>query len=676
MSQKPRPVPDPLRPEDSDRLPTPGARASSPEEQRLGETLLSEGLVTQAQLHEALREQEAGSGYVPLGQILVRRQLITRRQLDHLLSRRKTRLRLGEVLVRNDLITPDQLAIALEEQKRRRRPLGTVLVDMHLVSDEAMRQVLSLQLNIPFLDLDRLLIDRDLARLVNATYARRHGVVPVSLIGQNLTVVMDDPTNQSVVEELSASTGRIINVVTASREAIQRAFARVYSAEVARLEDVGDAADVITEEDNPAGLPKSKYLDDYRRDRMAAQIVRQVIRTASERGCSDVHLETLADGLRVRFRIDGVLQELHLGPLHEAMQENARRIVSRIKIMAKLDISERRRPQDGSFRVTLQQNGERHPVDLRVSVIPGYYGESVVIRLLDRRAVPVSIDALGFSAPVSEQLRQALARPTGILLVTGPTGSGKSSTLYAALMSLYRPQIRILTAEDPIEYVFEQFSQSEVNERIGNTFANYLRAFLRHDPEVIMVGEIRDHDTAGMAFRAAQTGHLVLSTLHTNTAIGAVTRLQDLSVDPNLIASSLLGVVSQRLVRTVCPSCRTPYTPSRDLVKEFFDTAPPMTWFRGRGCKACAFSGYKGRFAVAEFWSPDERDVILVSKGAPFEQIRESAARTTISMARDVASRLAEGRTNLEELIRVLPYSSVYEFRNLQMALFARAASA
>jgi len=384
----------------------------------------------------------------------------------------------------------------------------------------------------------------------------------------------------------------------------------------------------------------------------------------------------LGEGMRVRFRIDGVLQELNLGSLHQALQDNARRIISRIKVIAKLDISERRRPQDGSFRVTLQQKGERRPVDFRVSVIPGYYGESVVIRILDRRAAPSSIDGLGFSAAVSEQLRKVLARPTGLFLVTGPTGSGKSSTLYAALTSLYRPQIRILTAEDPIEYVYDQFSQSEVNERIGNTFANYLRAFLRHDPEIIMVGEIRDDDTASMALRAAQTGHLVLSTLHTNTAVGAVTRLQDLSVDLNLVASSLLGVLSQRLVRTVCPSCKAPYTPSRELVREFFDTPPQMTWFKGRGCEACAFSGYKGRIAVAELWVPDERDVILISKNAPFEEIRESAARSTTPMACDVAARLAEGRTNLEELIRVLPYSSVYEFRQLQAESLGNALSA
>jgi type IV pilus assembly protein PilB len=265
-------------------------------------------------------------------------------------------------------------------------------------------------------------------------------------------------------------------------------------------------------------------------------------------------------------------------------------------------------------------------------------------------------------------MHQILKRPAGIFLITGPTGSGKSTTLYASLMTIFKPQIRILTAEDPIEYVYEQFSQSEVNEHIGNTFANYLRAFLRHDPEVIMVGEIRDEDTAQMAFRAAQTGHLLLSTLHTNSAIASVSRLLDLSVDPNLIASSTLGVLAQRLVRQVCQACKVQYEPSRDLLREFFDTPPSHAkWYRGAGCGACNFSGYKGRLCVSELWTPSEEDVILISKNAPFEEIRDSSKRNTISMARDVADRLAAGLTNLEELIRVLPYQSVYEFRQLQV---------
>jgi type IV pilus assembly protein PilB len=257
-----------------------------------------------------------------------------------------------------------------------------------------------------------------------------------------------------------------------------------------------------------------------------------------------------------------------------------------------------------------------------------------------------------------------LRRPSGILLATGPTGSGKSTTLYAALMTLYRPQIRILTAEDPIEYIYEQFSQSEVNEQIGNTFASYLRAFLRHDPEVIMVGEIRDEETAEMAFRAAQTGHMLLSTLHTNTAVAAVTRLLDLKIDPNMLASSLMGVIGQRLVREVCAACKTPYEPSDELMREFFDQPPAgMIFYKGLGCNECNFTGFLGRMMISELWVPSEEDLILINKNASFEELRASSRRSTLSMADDALERLMAGRTNLEELIRMLPYSSIYEFR-------------
>jgi type II secretory ATPase GspE/PulE/Tfp pilus assembly ATPase PilB-like protein len=324
----------------------------------------------------------------------------------------------------------------------------------------------------------------------------------------------------------------------------------------------------------------------------------------------------------------------------------------------------------------LERKGEQFPIDFRVSVVPGYYGESMVMRVLDRRGAPSSMEQLGFSHDITERMKQLLKRSSGLLLVTGPTGSGKSTTLYAALMTIYRPQIRILTAEDPIEYLYDQFSQSEVNDRIGNTFASFLRAFLRHDPEVIMVGEIRDEDTASMTFRAAQTGHLVMSTLHTTTAIGAVSRLIDLGVDPNLVASSMLGVLSQRLVREVCPACKTRYVPSRELLKEFFDVIPDIAWFKGSGCELCNFSGYKGRMCVAELWRPDEQDIILISKNASFDQIREASRRSTISMARDIADRLVAGRTNLEELIRVLPYSAIYEFRQMEGGALKQALTA
>jgi type IV pilus assembly protein PilB len=341
-----------------------------------------------------------------------------------------------------------------------------------------------------------------------------------------------------------------------------------------------------------------------------------------------------------------------------------REVVSRIKILAKLDISERRRPQDGSFRFELERKGSRSVVDLRVSMIPSYSGESVVIRILDRSGAPTGLADLKLSLEMTSRIEHALRRTSGIFLVTGPTGSGKSTTLYACLSHLRRPEIRILTAEDPVEYVYDELSQSEVNTDIGNTFAAFLRAFLRHDPEIIMVGEIRDEDTAEMAFRAAQTGHLLLSTLHTNSALAALPRLLDLGVDPSLVASSLLGVISQRLARQICPDCRQPDAPSAELVREFFgDGGPDVALFKGAGCAGCHGVGYRGRTLVADLWLPDEHDHLLIMSKAPFEELRKSTERTTISMAQDAHARLSEGRTTLDELVRVLPYASILEHR-------------
>jgi type II secretory ATPase GspE/PulE/Tfp pilus assembly ATPase PilB-like protein len=372
----------------------------------------------------------------------------------------------------------------------------------------------------------------------------------------------------------------------------------------------------------------------------------------------------LSTGLRVRFRIDGVLRLPDLGTIQGAINRSMREVVSRIKILAKLDIAERRRPQDGSFQMTVDRAGGPMNVDLRVSVIPSYHGESVVIRVLDRSASPRSLEQIDLSPVVGARLKRLLDQPTGIFLVTGPTGSGKSTTLSACLSELHRPEIRILTAEDPVEYVYDELSQSEVNPAIGNSFATYLRAFLRHDPEVIMLGEIRDRETAEMAFRAAQTGHLLLSTMHTNSAIAALPRLSDLDIEPSLIASSLIGVLSQRLARRVCTECRRPSTVAPDRMSEFFgDVQPAFPLMHAPGCAACGFTGYRSRMLLADLWVPDEADLLLVTRGAPFPEIRASARRTTFSMAEDAHVRLETGATTIEELLRVLPYDAVVEHR-------------
>jgi type II secretory ATPase GspE/PulE/Tfp pilus assembly ATPase PilB-like protein len=650
---------------------------SVPSEDRLGQLLLEEGLVTREQLDSALAVQAAARGYVPLGRILVERKAITARQLSLVMERGggRVRIRLGELLVRDGALTEARLQQALLQQQRLQRPLGEVLVKLGYLTDETMRQALCLQLNIPYIDLDRIDADPSLARLINSNYARRQMLVPIARVGQMLTVCMDDPTNTVATDELAASTGHVVNVVTSAQGAIKRAFQRFYGQpmDAAPPAPASQAADFVQPIEEPAavggvdlgeGSTGSNFIADYVPGKSAETAVRQLLSLALDHHSSDIHLETLSGGSHVRFRVDGILQELDLGPLQDICNRGGTQIISRIKILAKLDIAERRRPQDGSFRARIERNGKVEHIDFRVSILPGYYGESCVLRVLDKKNTPTSIDQLGFSSVVTAKLQQLLKRPAGILLVAGPTGSGKSTTLYASLMTTYRPEIRVLTAEDPIEYVYDQFSQSEVNERIGNTFQAYLRAFLRHDPEVIMVGEIRDEETAEMAFRAAQTGHLLLSTLHSNDAISTVSRLLDLKVDPNLIASSLLGVLAQRLIRCVCAECKKPYEPPKELVREFFPTRPDgLVFYQGTGCPTCNFTGYKGRMSIAELWAPDAEDAILISKQASFDELRASTQRTTISMAQDVMDRLAAGRTTLEELIRVMPYTSVYQFR-------------
>ena len=575
---------------------------------------------------------------------------------------RVKRFRLGELLLRSGAITAEQLTHALAEQQKNRMALGALLIKLGYVTDDVLRQALGRQANVSFVDLDRMEIDRALTRIINSNYAKRHALVPIAQVRQTLTVCMDDPTNRSVVEDLTRSTGLTVTVVTAAHDAIGRAQNRLY--DTAAGASQADRVDLLVEE--AAQKPtRSRYVDEYLQDKKADAIVRRLLSKTIAHRASDLHLEPLASRLQVRFRIDGVLEPLDLGDLQEACDNSAREIVARLKILAKLDIAERRRPQDGSFRVRVDRGDEQTQVDLRVSVVPSHYGESVVLRLLDRKHAPRSIDQLKFPDAISTRLRQLLQRPSGMLLVTGPTGSGKTTTLYASLMTIYRPQIRVVTAEDPIEYLYEQFSQSEVNPDIGNTFSTYLRAFLRHDPEVIMVGEIRDEETAQMAFRAAQTGHLLLSTVHTESAVAAVPRLLALNVDPNSIASSLMGVVGQRLVRRVCSACAIDYEPPPELMREFFRARPSSVAFKkGAGCQQCNYSGYHGRMTMVELWTPDDEDVLLITKHVPSEQLRASAARTTLAMSDTMSLALERGETNLEELVRVMPAATIAEFRH------------
>jgi len=638
---------------------TPAPAPSGGDAPKLGDLLVQEGLITQAQLQEALRSQgEVRPSHLLLGQVLIDQKAITRQQLVALLDR-YGRPRLGEILVATKAITPEQLEFALQQQQRTGLRLGDILVKLSFVTERAMKQALCAQLSIPFVDLDNLVIDRRLAPLVDAVYAEAHGLLPVSELGNVLTIAMEDPTDRGAIEALTAQTGHTIELVTSTRAAFRRAFARLYGGEIDASVETANRLEFLGA-DTSEPLAPTTYGEEIQR---ADELVRQIIALAMRWRASDIHLETVEKSLRARFRIDGVLQELSLGPFEEAIEKHHREIMSRLRILANMNITERRRPQGGSFRARLAEEGEFVNVNFRVSIIPGYFGDSAVLRVLDPRNMPRWVQDLGFSKALVDRLLAVVSRMAGTFLITGPTGSGKSTALYALLQTIARPEIRILTAEDPIEYVFAHFSQFEVNEKVGNTYATYLRAFLHHDPEVIMLGEILDADSAVMTFRAAQTGHLVLTTLHTTDAVSSVSRLLDLGVPRGLLASALQGVINQRLARTVCAHCREEYTPAATLLEEFFgDAPPPLRWIRGHGCPRCNFTGYRGRVAVAELWTPSGADQSLLAGGAAVDEVRASAQRSTVTMAEDVRDKLVAGRTTLEELKRILPPAAIGQF--------------
>ena len=628
---------------------------------RLGELLVREGLVTAPQIEEAVKMQASLERYVPLGHVLIAQRLISRDQLVNVLERHRRSTRLGDLLVKSGEISQDQLETGLAEQRRAGQPLGETLMRLNFVTEERLRLALCRQLHIRFFNLDAIIIDPTLRSLVNERFAIKFRVVPLARVSNTLVAAMDDPTMSRVVDDLRRSTGLRIEVITSTAGAITRALERLYRTEIHPRLDAGEDVDVIAEQE-----PLDRRPPSGRRMDSADEIVRKLLRVAIDRGASDIHLETIEGRLRVRFRIDGLLQHFNLGDLTEDLMRQRPEVLSRIKILGSLDIAERRRPQDGSFRARVHCGARIVAMDFRISVIPGYYGENVVIRILDPRSAPESVEALGLAPAITASLQPLIRSSAGILLVTGPTGSGKSTTLFGMLKSVYRPEIKVVTAEDPIEYVCNDFSQHEVDVRVGNTFAQYLRSFLRHDPEVIMIGEIRDSETAELAFRAAQTGHFIHSTMHTNDSIGAINRLKDLGVDANVCTSALLGVMAQRLVRQICWNCKQEYEPPRALLESVFEFPPTgFRFYRGAGCDECHHSGYKGRLLISELWTPSERDVMLINDGAPFDTIQESARKSTIPMADDVVGKLRDGRITLEEVVRAAPHTTIKALRTM-----------
>ena len=558
--------------------------------------------------------------------------------------------RLGELLLRANLITRDQLEQAIAQQKVDGGHLGTILTKLRLVKEEDVCRCLGAQYGIPYIDLDTQTITPEVIQLIHPGIVQKHLVIPVARAGTTLTMAMADPTNVFAVDDIKFMTGLKIELLVATESAIRRAIDRYYDSSetlqnvMASIEDAG--MEVMEEQED--GNPNISDLRQAVEEAPVVKLVNLILAEAIKKGTSDIHAEPYEKVFRVRFRIDGVLYEVMTPPMS---LKNA--IVSRMKIMADLDISERRLPQDGRMKVKYKGR----EVDFRVSTLPTLFGEKVVMRLLDKSNLKLDMSTLGFAPKALADFEEAIRAPYWMILVTGPTGSGKTTTLYSALDRLNQPETNIMTAEDPVEFNIKGINQVQIRENIGLNFAAALRSFLRQDPDVIMVGEIRDHETAEIAVKAALTGHLVLSTLHTNDAPSAVTRLLNMGIEPFLVASSVILILAQRLLRRICTHCRAPVmVPPQALVDIGLtsEEVASTTCYKGNGCDACSGTGYKGRIAIYEVMtlSPELRDLVL--SGASALEIKRGARQQGMRTLRmSGLEKLQEGITTVEEVVRV-----------------------
>ncbi|HEY7162303.1 MAG TPA: type IV-A pilus assembly ATPase PilB [Acidobacteriota bacterium] len=570
-------------------------------------------------------------------------------------------LKLGELLLRNKLITKDQLDKALDLQKTNNSKLGYNLVKMGFVSDEEIATCLSKQFGISAINLSHFEIDQTVLDLVPVEVCRKYDLIPVNRTGAVLTVAMSDPTNIRAMDEINFICGYQVEPVVASEYAIKESIDKYYgSTHALELKQAMQAA--IAERDGDSEMEDLEVLEEaadvdlaalerQTEDAPVVKLVNKVLYDALNEGASDIHVEPYEKEFRVRYRIDGVLY-VKINPplkLRDA-------ITSRIKIMAKLDIAEKRLPQDGRIKIKTKHQGRMKELDYRVSVIPTLFGEKIVLRLLDKDNLKLDMTKLGLEAESLRRLEKAILKPYGMILVTGPTGSGKTNTLYSAMSRINTPEINILTAEDPVEFNITGINQVQMKEQIGLNFAAALRSFLRQDPNIILVGEIRDFETAEIAIKAALTGHLVLSTLHTNDAPSTVNRLMNMGIEPFLVASSVLLIVAQRLIRKICSECKEEYrVPLEALIDIGFseDEARDVTIFKGRGCPLCGNTGYKGRVGLFEVLevSDNIRELILVGASA-IEIRRKAIEEGMIALRASGLEKLKVGLTTIEEVLR------------------------
>ncbi len=556
--------------------------------------------------------------------------------------------RLGQLLCERAYLEESDLDVALAEQKLEHRPLGRILIDLGYITPIQLNEALSLQVGIEKVELASLTISSDLIGLVPAELVSKYNILPLWQEDGRLAVAMTDPFQPQVMEELRLVTGFTIRRYFADPIELEHAVMKFYGSNVARMLDNlvpadqrGEAEELLNGDFSPAKL------HELAREPSLVNLVNLIIFEAIEARASDIHIEPFEQEVKIKYRVDGMLVEQ--APSSKRLQAA---IASRIKIMADMNIAERFVPQDGHIEF-MGKNGK---IDIRVSTVPTVYGEAVELRLLDRTASLMPLEDLGMEENTLAGFVTCLTKTHGIVLVTGPTGSGKTTTLYASLNKIFTPSVKMITIEDPVEYRLEGINQMPVNAKRGLTFATGLRHILRHDPDIVMVGEIRDRETADIAIRAALTGHLVFSTLHTNDAAGAVTRLIDMGVEPFLLASSLEGILAQRLVRVICPKCREPYKPDEHILKSLngaMKVDPDTVFYHGKGCNECNNTGMAGRKGVFELLRVTSKIRELIASKPTADQIDRAAPEDHVSMLRQGVNKVLQGITTPEEIFRV-----------------------
>ncbi len=571
------------------------------------------------------------------------------------------RQRIGEILVEMGYLSSDQLKKALEvaQATRASKPaekalLGKIMINMGLITEDQLARAVAAQWEIPYVDLMNLNLSLDVVRLIPEDVCRRHKVVPLERKDNQLFIAMADPLNVFAIDHLRLTTGLVVQPRVAAESAIQATIEKVFGVEKSvkeAMEQTEDltAAGLVTEEELAI-----EELQEIADQAPIVRLVNLIITQAVRERATDIHLEPRKTDVAVRYRVDGLLHSSRLLPrhLHPA-------ITSRLKILSQMNIAERRIPQDG--RIPLNIDGRE--IDLRVSTLPTIFGEKAVMRILDKSSTLLSLSQLGFTPDVQNVFERVIGQPYGMILITGPTGSGKTTTLYAILRQLNSVEKNLITVEDPVEYQLTGVNQVQVHPKAGLSFANALRSILRQDPDIVMVGEIRDSETAEIAINAALTGHLVLSTLHTNDAPSAVTRLMDMGIEPFLISSSLIGVTAQRLVRKICPNCRMEYSPLLDPLRSLGLDIPKgveVKFYRGRGCDNCQGKGYSGRTALQEVMVVDDPIKNLILNRASSIQLKEQAqTRGMKTLLEDGWLKVLEGISTIEEVLRVVATAQI-----------------